>query len=112
MESPVEDFDVLNVVPLFLGLTDLSLVSPIFVFILVLLLLLCVYLLFIGEPALSDNPQGFLVSWWQEYFNELTEEDYYLGFRIAPIMWVVGQIMICSVTILAVSNVLKHRLLY
>jgi uncharacterized membrane protein len=62
MESPVEDFDVLNVVPLFLGLTDLSLVSPIFVFIFVLILLLFVYLLFVGEPALSDNPQGFLVS--------------------------------------------------
>jgi len=62
MESPVEDFDVLNVIPLFLGLTDISLVSPMMVFFLVLFILTVVYYYLVGEPSLSDNPQGFLVS--------------------------------------------------
>jgi tellurite resistance protein TehA-like permease len=63
MESPVEDFDVLNVIPLFLGLTDISLVSPMLVFLIILFIFVIVYYYLIGEPALSDNPQGFLVSW-------------------------------------------------
>jgi len=61
MDSPVEDFDVLNVVPLFLGLTDISLVSPIFVFLMILIILIVVYYYLVGEPALSDNFYNFLV---------------------------------------------------
>lgn len=50
MESPVEDFDVLNVIPLFLGLTDISLVSPMFVFLLVLMILTVVYYYLLVNP--------------------------------------------------------------
>jgi len=62
VESPVEDFDVLNVIPLFLGLTDISLVSPMLVFFILLGILIVVYYYLVGEPALSESPQGFLVT--------------------------------------------------
>jgi len=62
MDSPVEDFDVVNVIPLFFGLTDISLVTPILVVVGLMGIFVAVYYYLVSEPALSDSSSGFLIS--------------------------------------------------